>query len=94
MATYDELMKQAEELKAQAAELKAMEKQEAITKVKALMHEHGIALSDLHNPKKAKKPAKYRDPSSGKTWTGRGRQPAWIKQHLESGKSLESMAAN
>ncbi|OXI42188.1 H-NS family nucleoid-associated regulatory protein [Burkholderia aenigmatica] len=23
-------------------------------------------------------PAKYRDPASGKTWSGKGREPAWL----------------
>lgn len=29
-------------------------------------------------PVKAALPAKYRDPESGKTWSGRGRVPAWL----------------
>jgi DNA-binding protein H-NS len=24
-------------------------------------------------------PAKYRDPATGATWTGRGKEPAWIR---------------
>lgn len=27
---------------------------------------------------KAKLPAKYRHPATGKTWSGRGRKPAWF----------------
>lgn len=27
-------------------------------------------------------PAKYRDPVSGSTWTGRGKEPAWIRGQL------------
>jgi DNA-binding protein H-NS len=37
--------------------------------------------------------AKYKDASSGKTWSGRGRKPAWFISALAEGKSLESMAA-
>ena len=37
--------------------------------------------------------AKYKDASSGKTWSGRGRKPAWFISALADGKSLESMAA-
>src|SRR3569832_1538444 len=28
---------------------------------------------------------KYRDPSSGSTWTGRGKVPRWMKRLLEQG---------
>ena len=42
--------------------------------------------------KKAGK-AKYKNPSDAKqTWTGKGRQPAWFKAAIESGKSAEDMA--
>jgi len=33
--------------------------------------------------------AKYRNPANpAQTWTGRGRQPGWIKEGLKAGKSL------
>jgi len=32
---------------------------------------------------------KYRDSSTGETWTGRGKQPRWLSAALESGKKLE-----
>jgi DNA-binding protein H-NS len=35
-------------------------------------------------------PAKYRDPESGATWSGRGRTPVWLAAYLEQGKSRES----
>ena len=57
----------------------------------------GYGLKDLIGaPKAAKaKPSapKYRNPSDpSKTWTGRGRQPGWIKEALKAGKSLDDMA--
>lgn len=37
-------------------------------------------------------PPKYANPADAtQTWTGRGRQPAWIKDALAKGKKLESM---
>lgn len=41
---------------------------------------------------KAKGPLspQYRDPTTGKTWSGRGRQPAWIVGDKESYKITES----
>ncbi len=32
---------------------------------------------------------KYRDSSTGETWTGRGKQPKWLSAALECGKKLE-----
>ena len=38
-------------------------------------------------------PAKYRHPENSEvTWSGRGRQPGWIKDGLTGGKSLEDFA--
>ncbi len=37
--------------------------------------------------------AKYRNPADPtQTWTGRGRQPGWIKEGLAAGKSLDYFA--
>ena len=32
---------------------------------------------------------KYRDSSTGATWTGRGKQPKWLAAALKTGKKLE-----
>lgn len=45
---------------------------------------HGFQLVDIFGDgKKWKRPvsAKYRDPKSGKTWTGRGRSPKWMPRN-------------
>lgn len=36
--------------------------------------------------------AKYKNPVSGETWTGRGRRPAWVVAALDGGQSLEDFA--
>ena len=41
---------------------------------------------------RSKGTAKYRDPASGKTWTGKGRQPDWVKDHVATGGSKEDFA--
>lgn len=64
----------------------------AVQKVRKLMAELGVTLDDLNGSGSsasnrrggaAGKPsvgkAKYRDPATGKTWTGHGRAPEWIK---------------
>jgi DNA-binding protein H-NS len=43
---------------------------------------------------KASGEVKYRNPDDpAQQWTGRGRQPAWIKAWIASGKSLEQAKA-
>ena len=34
---------------------------------------------------------KYRNPSSGETWTGRGRQPVWVREFVDNGGSLDAL---
>ncbi|MBO6922939.1 MULTISPECIES: H-NS family nucleoid-associated regulatory protein [Paracoccaceae] len=69
---------------------------EAIAELEAVAQKHGYKLSDLVSGKKATKtasPAKYRHPENpAMTWTGRGRQPNWIKEGLAAGKSLGDFA--
>lgn len=37
-------------------------------------------------------PMKYRNPNNvDQQWSGRGRQPIWVKRWIESGNSLEDM---
>jgi DNA-binding protein H-NS len=36
--------------------------------------------------------AKYKHPSDGRTWAGRGRKPLWVVELLAKGKTLESLA--
>jgi len=33
---------------------------------------------------------KYRDPASGKTWSGRGVMPLWMKAAIEAGQAKEA----
>ena len=33
-------------------------------------------------------PIRFRDPATGQTWTGRGRRPRWLQEHIDAGRSL------
>lgn len=81
------------------------ERKAAIAAAEAAAREHGFSLDELgvaavgkrgrkgagkSGPKGAPKYANPNDPSQ--TWTGRGRQPNWVKDGLASGKSLEDFA--
>ena len=42
--------------------------------------------------KRGKVAPKYRNPEDSKaTWTGRGKQPIWVRDYLENGGTLESI---
>jgi DNA-binding protein H-NS len=86
MTTLAELIKQKEALEAQIVNTRQAELKDAITKVKSLVAEYGLTQLDVFGSSKGKKKtsgggkvaAKYRDQSSGQTWTGRGKAPKWI----------------
>ena len=80
----DQLLAQRAEIEAAiTAERKAMSAV-AIAKVRDLVAAHGLRAQDIFpggsGMKLASKkvPAKYRDPASGKTWSGRGVSPRWF----------------
>ncbi|MEW5786904.1 MAG: H-NS histone family protein [Pseudomonadota bacterium] len=95
MASYQEILSQIEDLKAQAQEARKQEIAGALAEIKRLMAEFGISVEDIGGKSSKMRTrsvgtAKYRDPASGKTWTGRGRRPAWVVDLEAQGKSLES----
>jgi DNA-binding protein H-NS len=86
MATYQELLKQREALEQQISEARKRETSEAVSRVRALIAEHGLTSQDVFpsgkarpsNQKGSKVAAKYKNPTTGETWTGRGKPPKWI----------------
>jgi len=86
MTTVAQLIAQKEALEAQIEAARKAEISEAVTKVKALVAEHGLTAQDIFGGAKRGRKAgtraavapKYRDPASGATWTGRGKAPKWI----------------
>ena len=95
MASYQELMAQIEGLKRQAEDARKQEMAGAIAEIKRIMAQYGIDPSDLFPARggKAKRAGsgivKYRDPVSGKGWSGRGRRPGWVAALEAQGKSIE-----
>jgi len=100
MSTLKQLLDQKAALEREIESTRRQEKADAIAKVKALMTEYGLSLSDL-SMKSAPKPtggtgakvaAKYHKADTGETWSGRGLQPKWLKAALASGRKLEDFA--
>jgi DNA-binding protein H-NS len=89
---YQQLKAQIAKLEAEAAAARKVEAAEAVATIKALMAEFDLTAEDLgfkagRKVAKAKVAGtpKYRDPQTGKTWTGRGKPPAWMAAALKAG---------
>ncbi|WP_112175063.1 H-NS histone family protein [Paraburkholderia unamae] len=102
MASYRELLKQREALQQEIDAARGLEVADAIEKVRAIVREYALTpeqvfvqSKDKHRPRSGGKRAKYRDPVSGATWSGLGREPTWIKgqdreQFLIEGRAMET----
>jgi DNA-binding protein H-NS len=96
VATLKELLSRKEALELEIEKTKKDERGAAIAMVRSLMAEHGLSVADLNSrsaPKAksaggAKVAAKYRNASTGETWSGRGLQPRWLKAALATGRKL------
>jgi DNA-binding protein H-NS len=86
MPTYQEYQDQISKLQALAELARQDELVEARKKVQDIMQKYNLTPADLTEPSKKSIPvvekrtvqAKYRDPDTGATWTGRGRAPKWL----------------
>ena len=94
MATLKELLAQREAIEQQIEQTKKSERGAAVNKVRAMMAEYGLTVADLGGKSAGKSksggkvPAKYRNASTGESWSGHGLQPRWLKAALASGKKL------
>ena len=93
MATYRQLLAEKEALEARLTQMRAEEVAGVIEKIRNLMTEYSLTEADIAPKRRRGRPAKdhvsvpavktalppkYLDPKSGKTWSGRGRAPAWL----------------
>lgn len=93
MATLAEIQEQIKKLQADE-KVKIEEHSAAIVEIQELMSKHGVKLEELKDaPKKERKvsvpKAKYKNPNSEETWSGRGRKPKWVVDQLAAGRELE-----
>ncbi len=80
--------------------LEQRRRQEALSALRNAAKEHGFNLEELltDSPKgktsgsRRKVPPKYVHPEDpSKTWSGRGRQPQWVKDHLDAGNDIKDL---
>lgn len=93
MASYQEILSQIESLKADAERARKEEVKTAIETVRKLIRENNLTAADCGFGKGAKAggtvKAKYRDSVSGKTWSGRGLTPKWLREAIAAGRRKE-----
>jgi DNA-binding protein H-NS len=86
--TYKELLQKREALEQEIAQARKNEISSAVSKVRELVAEYGLTVQDIFPGRTTKTAsvksvskvaAKYRDPATGQTWTGRGKAPKWIE---------------
>lgn len=84
--TYELLLAQRAELDKQIADARASERSAAVTAVRNVIAKFDLTVKDVFNAtrkpstsKGKKAPVKYADHETGKTWSGRGVRPTWLK---------------
>lgn len=86
--TFDQLKTYRDEIDAELKRRAAKERADARKRIVDLATTHGIDLSSISGASKAK----YRNPDApSETWTGKGRKPKWVKDHLSEGKTLKDL---
>lgn len=101
MATYSELVAQIEELKKKAEQVRRDELHAVIQGIKRQMAEYGLTVEDLGGSSRGGKrrshrsvAAKYHDPASGQSWSGRGKTPRWLVDAERAGKPRSTFAVS
>ena len=103
MPTYVELMAQIEAPQKEAEQVRQNEIDGVIAEIKQKISDYDLTAADLGfgpaAPAREERPAqpskrgtvkpKYQDPISGKTWSGRGVMPKWMKAAVEAGRSRD-----
>jgi DNA-binding protein H-NS len=102
MPSLQELLDQKAALEKAIDVTRKQERTEAIAKVRALMSQYGLSVSDLSAKaatgktpsagKGGKVAVKYRNDATGDTWSGRGLQPKWLKAAIAAGRKVEDFA--
>lgn len=88
----NEMIAQRDALEAQIKATQTANRAAAITSVLDFMKTNGLSTKDLQNrvvPSGRKVAIKFSD-GKGNSWSGRGRQPVWLRDALAAGASIDS----
>lgn len=93
--TYQDIQAQIRDLTMAAEAARKAELDQALSQIRNLVQQYELTLDDLQGlftKRRGRRPAaekavsaskgvpKYRDPDTGRTWTGQGKPPNWIKE--------------
>jgi DNA-binding protein H-NS len=102
-----DLLSQKAELEKQIAQIQHQERADAVAQVRTLMNQYGLSLSDISakaapgaragakamgSRAGSKVAAKFHNPATGESWSGRGLKPKWLTAALASGRVLGDFA--
>ena len=87
-----------EQIKRELKQREGLDKQKARERIFAIAQQAGVPLKELlvgfpgSRNKGGKVEARYRNPANAaEQWTGRGRQPKWVKEWVDAGKSMDGL---
>jgi len=93
--TYQDLLAQRNALNAQIEAARVIERAAVVAQIRDLMALYDLTLDDVTAAQQRAQaafpatkitvalPARYQDPKTGKTWSGKGRAPAWLGRDRE-----------
>ena len=91
--TAQQLLKMREVFEAKRLEKLEDAKEQVFARMRAEFEQLGINFDEIMGAGRRKRvtlPPKYRDPITGRTWTGRGQMPKWLREVEQGGGNIES----
>ncbi len=94
--SFDELKQVARDVEGEMVRRQEEDKERFFRDAQEIAERYGVSVDAFLNAdvgrKKERAPAKYKNPNNSKqTWTGKGRQPTWVKEVVAGGATLEEM---
>ena len=94
--SFDELKQVARDVEGEMVRRQEEDQERFLREAHEMAERYGVSVDAFLNPvgkeRKEKAPAKYQNPNNPRqTWTGKGRQPTWVKELVAKGATLEEM---
>lgn len=98
--SLSDLLAQREALERQIHAARVERKSSAVAEIRMLMATHGLTAGDLAArpatkvgaKSGSKVAAKFKNPETGATWSGRGLKPKWLATAIADGRNLQDFA--
>ena len=95
-ATVEELQKLTRDIEAEIERRQEADRERLMAQVREAATRYGMSVEEFFErpakKQRSRPEPKYRNPDNTKqTWSGRGKQPAWLQAALEAGGTLEEL---